>query len=262
MAAFDLKSMFSADGAERPRAPRSVEVGWLLNADKAQFIWEAPRRMSRDDPAPNHAKSVNYCPAVLEHEARLFEVPCPIDASLGFFFGENGEPQLRNLAGDQSAIRSKHLGQMVTIVARREWRHPERPVLQIPAPYIFVADEPVWLSQMPPFNHYQSTPWPGVLIGGRMPIHIWPRQLMWAFEWFDTTKPLVLNRGEPWFYARFETEDPTRPIRLVEAEMTPELAEHIKGLSSVTNYVNRTFSLFKTAEARRPKQLLVKKSRK
>jgi hypothetical protein len=262
MAGFELKSLLEPQDAERTRGPRSVEVGWLINTDKAGFIWDPPRRVMRDDPPPNHAKSVNYCPAVLEHEARLFEVTCPIDATLGFGFAENGEPQLRNLAGDQSAIRSKHLGQMVTVVARREWRHPERPVLQIPAPYIFIADEPVWMTQMPPILHYKGERWPGVLIGGRMPIHLWPRQLMWAFEWFDISKPLVLTRGEPWFYARFETEDPTRPIRLVEAEMTPDLAEHIKGLTSVTNYVNRTFALFKTAEARRPKQLLVRKTRK
>ena len=63
-----------------------------------------------------------------------------------------------------------------------------------------------------------------MLIGGRLPIHIWPRQMMWAFEWFEPSKPLTLRRGEPWFYVRFETFDPTRPVRLFEAEMTPELA--------------------------------------
>jgi hypothetical protein len=85
--------------------------------------------------------------------------------------------------------------------------------------------------------------------------------MMWAFEWWDTSKELMLRRGDPGFYVRFESHDPMRPVRLVEAEMTRELNEHIKGLSAVSNYVDRTFSLFKTAEARRPEKLLQRKLR-
>jgi hypothetical protein len=85
--------------------------------------------------------------------------------------------------------------------------------------------------------------------------------MMWAFEWYDTSKELVLRRGEPWFYVRFETEDPSRPVRLIEAEMTPALEEYAAGAFAVTNYVNRTFSLFNTARERRPEKLLVPKQR-
>ena len=99
------------------------------------------------------------------------------------------------------------------------------------------------------------------MIGGRFPTHIWPRILMWAFEWHDTTQDLVLRRGEPWFYIRFETMDPSRQVRLVEAEMTPELRAYCNGMDGVVNYVNRTFSLFQTAERRRPPKLLVRAER-
>jgi hypothetical protein len=84
---------------------------------------------------------------------------------------------------------------------------------------------------------------------------------MRAFEWHDTGQDLILKRGEPWFCARFETEDPSRKISLVEAEMTPELQQYLKGMDTVTQYVARTFSLFPTARSRRPKQLLVKAKR-
>ena len=117
------------------------------------------------------------------------------------------------------------------------------------------------MTQMPPITQYNMNAWPGVMIGGRLPIHIWPRQMMWAFEWFEPSKPLVLKRGDPWFYVRFETDDPSRPVRLFEAEMTPELRSYREGLSGVANYMNRTYSLFKTAESRRPKQLLKRKER-
>ncbi len=57
----------------------------------------------------------------------------------------------------------------------------------------------------------------------------------------------------------FETSDPSRPVRLVEAELTPELAEYRRGMSGVTNYVNRTYSLFRTAQERRPPRLFTPK---
>lgn len=41
---------------------------------------------------------------------------------------------------------------------------------------------------------------------------------MWAFEWRDISKPLVLWRGKPLFYAQFETVTQGRPIALVEAK--------------------------------------------
>ena len=189
----------------------------------------------------------------------MFELPCPIDVRLRFKRDEKGTPMLINADGDRSSIRSKHLNAMLAMVSEREWRHPERPVIQIITPYVFVADEPVWMTQMPPISHYRADHWPGILIGGRLPIHIWPRQMMWAFEWYDTSKALVLTRDEPWFNVRFETHDPARPVRLFEAERTPELDEHLKGLGAVANYVDRTYSLFKVAQARRPDKLLQRK---
>ena len=84
---------------------------------------------------------------------------------------------------------------------------------------------------------------------------------MWAFEWHDTSQDLILTRGQPWFYLRFESHDPKRQIRLVEAALTPELANYIEAIGGVTNYVNRTYSLFDRAIRRRPKRLLFPKKR-
>lgn len=240
---------------------RVVEVGFVLDTEKAGFIWEAPRPCRRNDSQVQHAKSVGVCPAVLDFEARLFEVPCPIDVHLRFKMDDKGQPQLVNVAGDKSPIRSKHLRQMVAVMPRKEWRHPNRPIIQFITPYIFIADDICWMNQMPAFNHYRQTQMPGTMIGGRLPIHIWPRPMMWAFEWYEPQKDLILKRGEPWFYCRFETDDPRRPIRMVEAEKTDTLTDYMVGLNSVTNYVNRTFSLFSVAEERRPKKLVQRKAK-
>ena len=53
--------------------------------------------------------------------------------------------------------------------------------------------------------------------------------------------------------------DPSRPVQVVEAERTTELQAYLEKVSGVVNYVNQTFSLFKAAEAIRPKKLLVAK---
>ena len=253
--------MFSLFKRAHAALARQAEVGWIIDAEKAGFIWAEPTRVRTEESDQTHAKSLRVCPAMLDHEARLFEVACPIDLRVKLARDDKGQLTLVNVAGDQSTIRSKHLGQMLVLVPQKEWRKKDRPVIQIITPYLFLADEPIYMTQLPAFNHYQPNPLPGVLVGGRFPIDVWPRHLMWAMEWHDTSRELVLKRGEPWFYVRFEAHDPSRPIKLVEAEMTPALSEYIKGVSSVTNYVNRTFSLFKTARERRPKTLLTRKMR-
>lgn len=247
--------------ARQADRPRIVDVGWLLDTTTARFIWFEPQRVKRSDPAAQHAKSVNHCPAVQEHDARLFEVACPIDVRLRLGRNPEGKLVLVSVDGANAAIRGKHLNQMVSLVAENEWRRPDRPIIQFITPYVFVSDEPVHMTQLPPYCHYQPDPWPGTLIGGRLPIHIWPRPMMWALEWVDPAKELVLKRGDPWFYVRFDAVDPTRPVRLFEAERTPELVEQMQGVSAVANYVRQTSRLYKVAAERRPARLLVRKAR-
>jgi hypothetical protein len=235
---------------------RIVDIGWTMRETKASFIWENPRPVLNKGPRSNHSKIVSVCPAMLDHESRLIEVVCPIDARIRFQRDAQGRAVLENVLGDASPIRSGHLSQMVKLLSEKEWRHPQRPIVQVITPYLFLADEPVWLTQLPPFHAYLPTPWPGLLISGRFPIDVWPRTLMWAFEWHDTTKDLVLKRGEPWFTVRLETMDPSRKTRLIRTKLTPELEKYLQGIDGVSNYVRGTFSLFDVARRRRPKILL------
>lgn len=248
--------------APQPGGGRIAEIGWFVDAPQSGFIWSAPERVGREEATARHAKSVAKCPAVIDHEARLYAVPSPVDLHLRFVVDEKTkEAKLSCPAGDRSSLRTNHIGKLLSLVSRKEWRHAERPVLQLMTPYHFIADEPVYMTQLPAFNHFRKAALPGLMIGGRLPIHIWVRPMMWAFEWWDTAQDLILRRGEPLFYLRFETEDPSRAIRLVEAELTPELREYMAGARAVTNYVSRTFSLFSVAKERRPQRLLIAKRR-
>jgi hypothetical protein len=247
----------------KTRSPRGgIDVGWVIDPGReANAIWDPPHRLTRPEARGSHAKSLSQCPAIGDHEARLFEVSCPIDIRLRFYRDNHGNPSMIAVDGEQSTIRPREFGQMVMAVHPSEWRHPARPVIQVMTPLFFVADEPVWLTQLPAFYHVSATPLPGIVLGGRFPIHLWPRELVWAFEWHDTAKDLLIRRGEPWFYVSFESEDPARHVRLVEAELTQPLRDYTQAIRGVTNYVSRTFSLFNAAKARRPAKLLTPKRR-
>jgi hypothetical protein len=117
------------------------------------------------------------------------------------------------------------------------------------------------MTQLAPFAHYLPNPWPGTIFGGRFPINVWPRQIMWAFEWHEPQKDLILRRGDPLFYVQFEHDGPDRPVQVVEAEKTPELMAFMEHVGGAVNYVNQTFSLFRAAEAARPGKLLKAKER-
>lgn len=233
-----------------------VQVGWFLNTKKAGIVYFPPERVRSAEMNKKHAKSASRCPAVINLESRHFMVRCPFDLHLEFVRDKEGRPAMRNLNGDMSGIRANKLREKLHIAAEHEWRYPGVPTLQLELPYVFIADEPVYANQVSPFMHYSKNPLPGTIFGGRFPINVWPRPLMWAFEWHDTSKPIKINRGDPLFYVQFETMPQDRSVVLVENELTDELSEYMELISGAVNYVNQTFSLFEAAEARRPATLV------
>lgn len=236
-----------------------VTVGWFLTSDKGAILYDAPERVSYRQTNRSHSKSASRCPAVIQLESRYFMVKCPFDIHIGFGRDDKGKAHLINRAGTASSIRGNKLGEVLTLVNEAEWRYPDRPTVQLSLPYCFIADETVYVTQLSAFMHYRPDPLPGTIFGGRFPLNIWPRPLMWAFEWHDPTKDIILRRGEPLFYVQFEANGPDRPVQLVQAERTPELQTYMEQIGGVVNYVNQTFGLFKAAEAMRPAKLLKRK---
>lgn len=249
--------------AREPGDPRSgpITVGWFLENDRGGVLFDPPERVSFRQTNRAHAKSAARCPAVIALESRYFLVKSPYDLHLGFIRDKEGKPQLVNRLGTASPVRPSKLRDLVTLVNEVEWRYPDRPTVQLSLPYTFIADEPVYVTQLDAFAHYRKQPLPGTIFGGRFPVSLWPRPLMWAFEWHEPEKDIQIRRGDPLFYCQFEGEGPDRPIQLVEAERTPELLAYFNHISGAVNYVNQTFGLFKAAEAARPKVLLKVKGR-
>lgn len=245
-----------------PSTGGPVTVGWFLSENKGSIIYDAPERVRSVEMNREHAKSASRCPAVINMESRYFMVKCPFDIHIAFARDEKGKPVLRNLAGTGSSIRANKLGDKLHLTPEVEWRKKGVPTIQLSLPYVFISDEPVYASQVSPFMHYNKDPLPGTIFGGRFPINVWPRPLMWAFEWHEPEKPFRIKRGDPLFYVGFETMSPERSIVVTETELTPELKDYMDMISGAVNYVNQTFSLFEEAEKRRPETLLKPVARK
>lgn len=239
---------------------RGFDVGWLIDTQEAGVIWEAPQPFKPGHPKPGTSKSASLCPAVIEFDRRHYIIPVPFDLHFRISTNNQGQMQITNVQGSQGGVRPGMMDRLFAVMPQQEWRYPDKPVVQVTTPYLFLSDDPVYLNQFPAYLHFRQTRLPGVQLCGRFPIDVWPRLLMWAFEWHDLGSDLILRRGEPWFYVRFETPDPAAPVRLHEARMTETLRDYLNQISEVSSYVNQTFSLFKTARQRRPDTLLVRKT--
>ena len=112
-----------------------------------------PERLSSAGVNRTHAKSASRCPAILALENRYMVVRCPFALRLGFSRDKNGTPVLKNLLGNKSPVRRSKLNKVLTVVSESEWRYPDRPIIQLSLPYLFIADVLVFMSQISPFLH-------------------------------------------------------------------------------------------------------------
>lgn len=255
----DPDDAHASDDRADADATSAVNVGWLLDSPQPHVLFGGPERRHWPADSEDAAKAVTRCPAIAAAATRQFAIACPYDLRLGFAIDSHGAPELVNLDGNKSAVREDRLHDIVALSRADEWRSSDRPIVQMALPYVFVADEVAYLTQSPPFMDYRAEPLPGLVLSGRFPVHIWPRRLAWAFEWHDTDRPIVLRRGEPLFYVSFETGDPERSVRLVEAELTDEIQVFLDEIADAVSYVNNSFSLFASADRIRPERLLVPK---
>ncbi len=243
------------------RTDRPIQVGWILDTNYPTFLFEGPRPVTGLAAVPASADAgaagaPDFDDVRVDEEWHYFEVPSPYNLRLKPVLADRGRPELVNALKGPETISPRVIDQIAVLVDPNLWRDPQRPVVQVSTPFRFVADDPLWLTQLPPFNTLAHRAWPGAFVAGRFPVHIWPRSISWAFEWHDTSKELVLEQGAPWFYLKFESTEPMRPIEVVAARMTPELRQYCSGLDGVVRYVNRTFSLFGVARSRRPATLM------
>jgi hypothetical protein len=231
-----------------------LTVGWIIDSPFGDFIFESPSPVRKERKPALSGRAVQACPAVNELEKRLFLIKCPFDITLGA--EKNGETYNLFFDEERTRVDEDIIGRFVTFMPQKLWRDPQKPVLQLLLPYIFLCDEECYLSQFPPFLHRPSTVWPGSMISGRFPITNWPRIMNFAFEFDDLSNVLALRRGQPLCYLFFEGLDPSRVVKLIHAKHSNAVKEFRKGIDGAPKFTSNTFSLMKEAKIRRPRILV------
>ena len=232
-----------------------VEVGYCLVEPEGGFAFEPPRTVFSTRERPLGPRAIQNCPAVNAIERHLVEIPCPVTLRL-MLEEEDGEPALGVI--DQGTLVEPHrIAEMVALEPPSRWRDPARPVLRLRLPFFFVTDAPCMVNIMPPFLAGGPRRWPGTMAAARFPLTIWPQTLDWAFEWDRREDELALHAGEPLAYALFEFNKPDARPTLLEAALTPELAEYRKGMADIHHITPRIEEVWEEAARRRPARLLV-----
>lgn len=199
-------------------------------------------------------RAVQACPAVNELEKRTFSIASPFHLHLEL--EKSGDRFDLYSVDGTNRLDDDLMGRFVTLMRPEFWRSPTAPVIQIASPYIFFADDNVYLTQTAPHMHETIRKWPGLIISGRYQIQNWFRPLNWAFEWTDTSKPLRIRQGEPFYYCSFESVNPDANIDLFRAKVTDQVTKMRDGAKAAPKFTSNTFKLFKRAAERRPKILL------
>ncbi|GAA6190910.1 hypothetical protein [Phaeobacter sp. NW0010-22] len=238
--------------------PSKVDVGWYVDEPQAKFVFAEPTPLFRQRHKPLSGRAVQACPAINELERDYFAIKNPFDIRLRCL--KNGDGYDLHVVDEGTRIDYDLVSRFVYLMEPKLWRSPSSPVIQIRVPYFFLCDEPCYMTMLAPYMSASSASWPGLFIGGRLPISIWPRTLNWAFEWTDLDTDLKLRRGNDLCYLYFETNALRSKISLHELEYTKELDEFRKGITSTPKYMSNTFSLFETALERRPEKLVKRKA--
>ena len=237
--------------------PTKVDVGWFIEENKGKFVFFDPEPLFRSRSKALSNRAVQACPAINELERDYFVIKMPFDIRLRCT--QRSDEFDLHIVEDGTRIDEDLIAQYVHLMQPNLWRNKQNPVIQIKVPYFFLCDEPCNMTMLAPYMSTNISRWPGSMIGGRLPISIWPRILNFAFEWHDLSSDLTLRRGSDLCYLYFETQNLRTKPNLFELEYTDELKEYRAGIAATPKYISNTFSLFETALARRPKKLLREK---
>ena len=232
-----------------------IEVGYCLADPGAGFAFPPPRTVLSTRDRPLGVRAIQNCPAVNVLERQLVEIPSPVTLRL-VLEEEDGAPAL-GVVEKGTFVDPERIAEMVALEPPERWRHPKRPVVQLTLPWFFVTDAPAMINLLPPFLSPAMRRWPGLPVAGRWPVDIWPQTLVWALEWDRPDRELSLRQGEPLALALFEFNRPDARPALVEAALTPELAEYRAGMKDIHHVTPAIEEVWAGARARRPARLCV-----
>lgn len=128
------------------------------------------------------------------------------------------------------------------------------PIVAIMSSILFVADQPVVIEMMPPYNHIDPA-WR--MMPGSFNIYNWFRPVIPTFEMLHTH--VSIKRGQPLMYIRFKTENFKDNFVLERIERTKKLDHLVNSCLSVKSYQpSLSWKISNSFNPIRPKSLLKK----
>jgi hypothetical protein len=126
----------------------------------------------------------------------------------------------------------------------------DRPIVAISNSFVFVADQPVYIEFLPPFNHIDHS-WR--LIPGMFNIYSWQRPIVTTIEML--ADEVILKRGQPMAYIRFRSDDPSDKFVLKKIERTDQLDHAVNSCLTLKQYMPKlSWKIHNTINKLRPKR--------
>jgi hypothetical protein len=233
----------------------SSRVGWFLPRSlEARSIWFDPVPYRDQDAFRKQQGPVRFCPASDAFGSSIYVIRSPFDVDLRCELMDDG---CAVSIGEKSSITAEKLAPLLKVHPRAEWRHPDRPLLQMMLNYYFISDEDVDLQYLSPLTtSFFKPPLPGLVLQGRWNIHSWVRPVNFVFEWWDPATPLFISRGQPILNIMFLPSRRSQTVELVEAEETQDVMAMALQVQNVNSYIKNVYSILPTVRGRRPKKLV------
>ena len=217
---------------------KSIKIGWCFDRDEGVAIYKSPLPLSKLITSNRNimGAGVSHCPGVNDFNSRTFSILSPytfriraekINNQLNFF------PVFPDTEASEEVIKNE-----ISFQPRKLWRDEKYPILQLSLPYVFFANESVYINQIEPNRFTNEKNWS--LIQGRYDIASWQRPINWAIEWTNTDKDIFVKKGDPLCQVIFETLSPKNSIELIKIDRNDELQRAIKRTLGVVNKIRNT----------------------
>lgn len=171
----------------------------------------------------NSTSRFKECPAFLSYVNNTFVLRSLID--LEFTWDKNNKFLTSNLPSPQHDLMLKTHYEDFDI-------DNGLPIVAISSAFVFVADKPVYVEFLPPFNDIDPA-WR--LVPGNFNINSWTRPVLPTIELLSNT--VKIKRGQPLSYIRFRSENLKETFSLERIPRTKELEDAVDGCLSVKYFM-------------------------
>lgn len=225
-----------------------VKIGWFIDSQfpPLELLCETPEPL---DIVKNTNVGYKYCPAFNRYTSNTFVLRSPFTLHLTY---KNNKIE---------TIESSYIKALSNDILSTEplnhWRNEFTPMFQIQLFQGFVADEEVWMEVTMPNMDAKSRTFPGRTIPGEFDIYSWQRKISYSFEWLDTSKDFIIEKGDPLYYIRFKSKKPSDTFKIIRIDETPELRRAIDRCSdSKMFYKDKSWNLMKINRKLRIKKFI------